>query len=495
MPRRISAGAFTSPLKHLKLASQNVSATGLDLQAADTTAYLSIFKQQGDTECIVRYPLDSIKSVCIEDIAHRKPGPALPTLVVTLDQGPPSPKRRSSQSGSVLPMRPRANTLLFRTAKDDVRNISDWHQAIQNQLNPKIEPSGSLFDPGWGFNNSSRTLKLNTRGPHGGTPGSPFSNQANTTLLSPSSSVRSVRSELSSSESDKKSFYSRGTSELPSPVFEMPLTPVVEDHAIVHVGTGSPSSTYEEESAGLLTAPSPRRETILDRAFMMNCIPDGAELATSPEQNSIERFEALMRNLEARNAQKMPQPDARSKGSESSPTLTTASSILPPAFEPPERVPTPTKRVLEFISSGSNTPPQGPSNRHDHGDSGSGDDGEDSNEDGSTPSRCPSGVLFYDDDDGSGVSPGASGATLMSPNNASRKRLTFTDFASHRISTGSASFMFLTHSHSRQSSLSSTKHDPTDDTVAVGQVLLTARPFSGRLADGFLSPAHDEFSF
>jgi hypothetical protein len=441
----------------------------------------------------VRYPLDSIKSVCIEDMAPRKPGPVLPTLVVTLDQEPPSTKRRSSQSGSVLPVRPRSDTLLFRTAKDDVRDINDWYQAIQSQLSPKLEQSNRLFDPGWGFNNSSKTLKLNTRGPHGPS-GSPFGSQANATLLSPSSSVRSMRSELSSSESDKKSFYSRGTSELSSPVFEMPLTPVAEGHAVVHISSGSPPPTYEEESTGLPTSCSPRRETILDRAFMMNCIPGGAELATSPEQNSIERFEALMRSLEARKAQKTRQPDARNKSSGSSPILTTTSPILSPAFEPPERVPTPTKRVLEFISSGSKTLPQGPEYHDDDIDYGSDDDHEGDNEDSSTPSRYSSGVPFYDDDR-NGVPTGTDGTTLMNPNNTSRKRLTFTDFASHRISTGSASFMFLTHSHSRQSSLSSTKHDPADDTVAVGQVLLTARPFSGRMVDGFLSPANGEFSF
>ncbi|KAI9786906.1 MAG: hypothetical protein M1839_005137 [Geoglossum umbratile] len=493
MPRRISAGAFTSPRRHLKFASQNVSTTGLDLQPADATIYLSIFKQQGDTECIVRYPLDSIKSVCIEDMAHRRQGPALPTLVVTLDQELPSNKRRSSQSGNVLPIRSRANSLLFRTAKDDARDIHDWYQAIQNQLNPKLEPSNRLFDPGWGFNNSSRTLKLNTRGPYS-PPGYPVSNQANATLLSPSSSVRSMRSDLSSSESDKKSFYSRGTPELPSPVFEMPLTPVAEGHAVVQIGSGSPSPMYEEESTGLLTPSSPRRETILDRAFMMNCVPGGVELATSPEQNSIERFEALMRNLEARQAQKTRRPDAWSKGSGSNSTMAPASPTLPSAFEPPERVPTPTKRVLEFISSGSITPPQSPGYEDDGSDYDSGDDAEDDNEDNDTPSRRPSGVSFYEDDE-SGAPQSTGGAALMNPNSTSRKRLTFTDFASRRISTGSASFMFLTHSHSRQGSLSSTKHDPVDETVAVGPVLLTARPFSGRMADGSLSPAREEFSF
>lgn len=182
--------------------------------------------------------------------------------------------------------------------------------------------------------------------------------EPNTTLLSPS--IRSKASNLSSVPSDDREYYS---SPSPSPRFpsdhiteedDRPATSQTvvgnQSHTAsvkptLHLATShTPRSTETTVTANppASNGPTPpRRETILDRFF--STAPETPASDTGQPMSSIARFEALMEDLDKRKAL---QANAGYNNS------------MPSAL-----IPSPTARVLEFVSTG-RRPPTPPRDHH-----------------------------------------------------------------------------------------------------------------------------------
>ncbi|KZF21351.1 hypothetical protein L228DRAFT_262378 [Xylona heveae TC161] len=272
---------------------------------------LTFGRLQNDSDCIVRYPLSRFRTCFVEDIMRRKPGPARPTLILELEQEAPGTptggRRRSSQNSVASPFssKSRQRTLLFRSDENRPSpSLLEWRDAILQHMS-QVSP-GVDFNPNFSFGRSKGfSLSSSTRPTlphlqqsyHSTTSGYPPS-----VLLSPTCSIGSNRSEMSSSNSDKKSHFSK-ISDLPSPMVDSPVTPMAA--ASLNPGLaslysqpspGSPHSPILPSSSTINALPKPR-ETILDRAFMMNYIP-GSERVSTPGLSSIARFEALMEEMD-----------------------------------------------------------------------------------------------------------------------------------------------------------------------------------------------------
>lgn len=282
--------------------------------------------------------MSSIASCDIQDIQYRKPGPTLPTLIITFDPDPATDKtrkRRSSRTGGLSSSsNSRPNSLLFRTAPDERYNIYDWHTTIQLQVKPKqnlfdapLSPDSPAFTT---FKNpfSPRSppvgrapmsprpelQRVGTDNTFTSTHSAPTREHGQTsTLISPSPSLRSKSSNISSQASS----FSRPQgyqnmlpiqqmpSDLPSPA----STNGFDDQSILGwtsaQGRSSALSSHTRGSNSVSAAGTPPapRETILDRAFQMRYIP-GSDRFSEPEDDgklsSIARFEALMREADER---------------------------------------------------------------------------------------------------------------------------------------------------------------------------------------------------
>src|SRR5580700_2056732 len=88
--------------------------------------------------------------VCeIQNIQHRKPGPSLPTLLITFENDTAADKarkRRSSRSGG-LSLSAHPNSLLFRTHPDERYNIYHWQTKIQPQIQLNQEDYDTPMSP------------------------------------------------------------------------------------------------------------------------------------------------------------------------------------------------------------------------------------------------------------------------------------------------------------------------------------------------------------
>ena len=143
-------------------------------------------------------------------------------------------------------------------------------------------------------------------------------------MISPSPSLRSRRSDLSSQSSSMhppmgftsshpQTYSTNLPSDLPSPASTSGYdTQFIEGWTSAQ-GRSSALSSHTRGSNSIASAVSPAaqiastppgpRETILDRAFQMRCIP-GSERVEDDKISSIARFEALMREVDERKRQK-----------------------------------------------------------------------------------------------------------------------------------------------------------------------------------------------
>ncbi|KAI9683809.1 MAG: hypothetical protein M1829_004143 [Trizodia sp. TS-e1964] len=306
--------------------------------------WLSVFKHKGDVEPISKHPLSSITTASIENLTNRKPGIVLPTLVLSLvhdEVDSTRAKRRSGQANSPFLTKPRPNdSILFRSSKEDPYSLYDWQTEIQKYLKPyqpSVESDSSYAEE----RPSSSLLRTGSSFLHGHF----MSLNRNGSILSPSPSIRSNRSDISSRGSSTKP-PSSFPSDLPSPTYSMPLTPLAEGM--------NPAMNVEVVQPSEYSSPHyPIRETILDRAFLLKSISGGATDGNDAHLSSTARFEALMQDMESKE-----HPSNRRKAvhlDHDFDPFEQADNDLGD-IEDLDQIPSPAQRALTFIASGRRSP-------------------------------------------------------------------------------------------------------------------------------------------
>ena len=252
-------------------------------------------------------------------------------------------KRRSSRTGALGSKDPWGNTLLFRDAPDEHLTIHDWNTKIRPHLVPgaKEPPDRDAVSPTsqsvTSFTNpfaprESRAAATSISRPEHQRGASPPSTnmyphaprERPTALVSPSPSLRSRRSDLSSQASSQhpqvaftsahlQNYTGNLPSDLPSPASTSGYDAQFIEGWTSAQGRSSALSSHTRGSNSIAsvvppigsTPPGPR-ETILDRAFQMRYIPGGERLQGKDEEkiSSIARFEALMREVDERKLQR-----------------------------------------------------------------------------------------------------------------------------------------------------------------------------------------------
>ncbi|TGO57014.1 hypothetical protein BOTNAR_0210g00020 [Botryotinia narcissicola] len=341
--------------KSIKSTSSKPSLADLGT-ASDDGLFISVYKAKGDWEYIAQHPISAFKSCEIRSLSHRKQATPLPTLMLELKPDSISEKqrkRRSSRTGGLTSNKDAqwADTLLFRSVPEDRNNIYDWQITIKPRLQiddyeeSPMSPLSPIFTS---FTNpfSARDPRPSSRnGKQDQQTRPPFQSSGQYTqpsrdrpsaMISPSPSLRSRRSDLSSQASSSHppmGFTSAHPqynntilpADLPSPISVSGYDNFIEgwtsaqgrSSALSHHTRGSnsiASAIGPPLASPTTTSPGPR-ETILDRAFQMRCIPGSERLRDEEEKgSSIARFEALMREHDERALQRAATSATDSKG-------------------------------------------------------------------------------------------------------------------------------------------------------------------------------------
>ncbi|KAL8301638.1 hypothetical protein RB597_002179 [Gaeumannomyces tritici] len=336
--------------------------TPRDSPGNPATTYLSIYKSRSELEPTLQYHIGSVTECQVQMIAHRKQGPVLPTLVVTFAPDPATDKlrkRRSSRAAGLTSSSKDTplNTLWFRTGAEDGTSLQDWARCIQLHMQrplpqpqyahgsipmSPVTPASPTFANPFASSRPRDQSDLYTRPPSGNVPssssrgtlqhkGSTQASRDRPITYSGSPSLRSKRSDISSHASVMNHmqqaayathYGSMHTADLPSPAttigdyqgdfIEGWTTAQGRSSALSSPirGRESVGSAVSPLSAGLnatLESSSPPipRETILDRAFQLRCIP-GSEAETPGEEKltSLARFEALMKGMDRKRSQR-----------------------------------------------------------------------------------------------------------------------------------------------------------------------------------------------
>lgn len=278
---------------------------------------------------------------------HRKGGHTLPTLLLEFKPDTSlekARKRRSSRTTGLTTKDPWANILLFRTVPDDHHNIYDWQQVIKPYLKPE-GPTDSIITPGPYFHNFSnpfasrensvRRSDVMTRGSERNTSSYPHAPRERPTIISPSPSLRSRRSDISSQASSQhptlgfvnghpQAFTTTLPNDLPSPASTSYEPQFIEGWTTAQ-GRSSALSQHTRASNSIASAAPPSsvsqfastppgpRETILDRAFQIGVIPGSDRISEKDEDQltSLARFEALMREVDEKKYESARSSDVR----------------------------------------------------------------------------------------------------------------------------------------------------------------------------------------
>jgi len=251
-------------------------------------------------------------------------------------------KRRSSRTPGLTSKDPWGNILLFRTVTEEQHNIYSWQQRVKPLLTPDepeetpLSPSAPLFTNPFGSsrgtsNSNSRVdFQVRPSTQHQNSyPHAPPPRERPSALISPSPSLRSRRSDLSSQSSSvhppmgftssHPQSYGTLPHDLPSPASTSGYeTQFIEGWTSAQ-GRSSALSSHTRGSNSIASAVSPAfpgsigstppgpRETILDRAFQMRYIPGSERVASTDDEkiSSIARFEALMAEHDQRKQAKL----------------------------------------------------------------------------------------------------------------------------------------------------------------------------------------------
>ncbi|KAI0881036.1 uncharacterized protein GGS22DRAFT_173184 [Annulohypoxylon maeteangense] len=338
---------FSQVAARIKDAGSRSSKAPLPQRPQSDAIYLSIYKARDDWEPVQQHSIASITESQVQMIAHRKQGPVLPTLAIQISPDPATDKlrkRRSSRTAGLTTTKDSGpTTLWFRLGDDRTYTLEDWSRYIQSIIQPEIPgrhpispisptsptfinpfaPSVARDYAATSSGSSSKTRRRMTTKSSHHTYGS--SREANVPYtFAESASIRSGRSDMSSSHASSMApvattyatqhYTTVHPSDLPSPA-----TTVGEYHDQFIEGWTSAqgrSSTLSSpirarESIGSSPgqflpslhsgSPPAPRETILDRAFQLRCIPGSdREVPGEEKLSSIARFEALMRQAEER---------------------------------------------------------------------------------------------------------------------------------------------------------------------------------------------------
>ena len=106
---------------------------------------------QDDNEPIQQWPVNSITDCQVQQINHRKQGPVLPTLVISVADK--EKKRRSSRAAGLISSSKEASatTLWFRTPPDDHHvSLHEWARNIlarKSLMSPESPMSPQFSNP------------------------------------------------------------------------------------------------------------------------------------------------------------------------------------------------------------------------------------------------------------------------------------------------------------------------------------------------------------
>lgn len=289
-------------------------------------------------------------------LAHRKQGLVLPTLVIIIAPDPTTEKlrkRRSSRAATLVSGKDSGPTTLWFRTEGEAYRLHEWARCIQASaqtnlpdshlpMSPISPGSPSLASPS--FNNPfirqpRETINFSCSRPpsapkatlhHKGSTATAttFSSRERPMTFSDTLSLRSRRSDLSSLTSSNpptiNTTHNYGVaipSDLPSPT----MTPggeqfggLIEGWTSAQGRSSSVSSPLRDarDSLGSVAPFSPTpvfesgsppfgRETILDRAFQLKCIPGSEQQIPGEEKlSSLARFEALMQQADEQRQQK-----------------------------------------------------------------------------------------------------------------------------------------------------------------------------------------------
>ena len=297
-------------------------------------------------------------------IAHRKQGPVLPTLILNLVPDPATDKlrkRRSSRTAGLTATKETAPTTLWFRAAEDHYTLQDWARFIQQLIQPHIPETGPLSpltpasptfvnpfqapprsrDPSEAHRPSSRPALYST-GSH-----QTYSSRERPLTYSESPSLRSKRSDLSSQTSSMypslmgfQNYTTMIPADLPSPATTVGeyQGEFIEGWTSAQGRASTLSSPVRGRDSvgsqipapfqppGMSCSPPGPRETILDRAFQLRCIPGSeAEVPGEEKLSSLARFDALMREADEKRRNREAE-EARTRGARG-PTLSTQGEL------------------------------------------------------------------------------------------------------------------------------------------------------------------------
>ncbi|KAI5865484.1 hypothetical protein GGS23DRAFT_595005 [Durotheca rogersii] len=316
--------------------------------------YLSIYKAKDDWELVQQHSITSVTECQVQTVSHRKQGPAVPTLAVQVLPDPATDKlrkRRSSRTAGLTTTKESGpTTLWFRLGDDRTYTLEDWARCIKLLIHPEgqldlnsrqpmspISPVSPTFinpfapspsrDANDSFAGASSGSSAKTRAKMPGRPPSHAhapSRDGNATFTTGTPSIRSQRSDMSSSHASSMVPLSTGhatqqhaavrSSDLPSPATTIAeyqdqfiegwtsaqgRASTLSSPIRLRESTSSAQGQYLPSISS--NSPPAPRETILDRAFQLRCIPGSdREVPGEEKLSSLARFEALMREVEER---------------------------------------------------------------------------------------------------------------------------------------------------------------------------------------------------
>ncbi|KAI1764073.1 hypothetical protein GGR53DRAFT_495458 [Hypoxylon sp. FL1150] len=315
-------------------------------RAQSDAVYLSIYKTRDDWEPVQQHSMASITHCQVQMVAHRKQGPVLPTLAIQISPDPATDKlrkRRSSRTAGLTSTKESGpTTLWFRLGDDRTYKLEDWaryiHSLMQQPEFPSRHPISPVSPTSPTFINpfssrdtsnfymsasSGSSSKTRTKFPPTSS-GHAYGSSQDATYTSGSASIHSRRSDVSSSHASsmvpaaagyaQQHYATVHPSDVPSPASTVGeyQDQFIEGWTSAQGRSSTLSSPIRaRESIGsppgqmppsiYSGSPPAPRETILDRAFSLRCIPGSdREVPGEEKLSSIARFEALMREAEER---------------------------------------------------------------------------------------------------------------------------------------------------------------------------------------------------